>query len=100
MDKYIVKLYPRAYRDLDKIYKYIANNLSVPATASKMISELENTILSLEAYPERGAIRCVGIYANKGYRQLFYKNYTIIYRVLKEKKEVHIIMLRYTPSNF
>ncbi len=100
MDKYIVKLYPRAYRDLDKIYTYIANNLLAPATASKMISELENTILSLETYPERGAIRCVGIYANKGYRQLFYKNYTIIYRVLKEKKEVHIIMLRYTPSNF
>ena len=48
MDKYIVKLYPRAYRDLDKIYKYIANNLSVPATASKMISEPEYTILSLE----------------------------------------------------
>ncbi|EMD17444.1 hypothetical protein HMPREF9943_00231 [Eggerthia catenaformis OT 569 = DSM 20559] len=100
MDKYIVKLYPRAYRDLDGIYAYIAGSFLEPITASKMIDELENTIFSLESSPERGAIRRVGAYANQGYRQLFYKNYTIIYRVLKEKKEVHIVTVRYTPSNF
>ncbi|KAB0576458.1 type II toxin-antitoxin system RelE/ParE family toxin [Fusobacterium naviforme] len=38
--------------------------------------------------------------ADTGYRQLFHKNHTIICRVLKEKKEVHIITVRYTPSNF
>ena len=100
MDKCIVKLYSRAYRDLDGIYTYIAGNLLEPATASKMIDELENTIFSLESFPERGAIRRVGAYANQGYRQLFHKNYTIIYRVLKGKKEVHIVTVRYTPSNF
>lgn len=100
MDKYIVKLYPRAYRDLDGIYAYIAGSFLEPITASKMIDELENTIFSPESSPDRGAIRRVGAYANQGYRQLFYKNYTIIYRVLKEKKEVHIVTVRYTPSNF
>lgn len=100
MDKYLVKLYPRAYRDLDGIYTYIAGNLLEPATASKLIDELENIIFSLETLPERGAIRRIGAYANQGYRQLFHKNYTIIYRVLKENKEVHIITVRYTPSNF
>lgn len=100
MDKYIVKLYTRAYRDLDEIYAYIAGSFLEPITASKMIDELENTIFSLESSPDRGAIRHVGAYANQGYRQLFYKNYTIIYRVLKEKKEVHIVTVRYTPSNF
>ena len=72
MDKYIVKLYPRAYRDLDGIYAYIAGSFLEPITASKMIDELENTIFSLESSPERGAIRRVGAYANQGYRQLFY----------------------------
>ena len=100
MDKYLVKLYPRAYRDLDGIYTYIAGNLLEPATAYKLIDELENIIFSLETLPERGAIRRIGAYANQGYRQLFHKNYTIIYRVLREKKEVHIVTVRYTPSNF
>lgn len=60
MDKYLVKLYPRAYRDLDGIYTYIADTLFEPATASNMIDELENTIFSLETFPERGAIRRIG----------------------------------------
>lgn len=100
MDKYIVKLYAHVYRDLDEIYTYIAENLLEPGTALKMIDELEKAIFSLEDFPERGAIRRVGTYANRNYHQLFVKNYTIIYRVLKEKKEVHVITVRFTPSSF
>lgn len=100
MDKYVVKLYARAYRDLEDIYTYIAENLLEPGTALNIADELESTIFSLEQLPERGAIRRVGVYANGDYRQLFVKNYVIIYRVLKRKKEVHIITVRYTPCSF
>ncbi len=100
MDKYIVKLYARAYRDLDGIYSYIANNLLEPITAGNMIDALEEAIYSLETFPERGAVRRVGVYANGDYRQLFVKNYVIVYRVHKDKKEVHIVTVRYAPSNF
>ena len=100
MDNYSVKLYARAIRDLEEIFKYIANNISEPLAAEKMIDALENAIVSLECFPERGAIRQNGIYANKNYRQLFVKNYVIIYKVLKEQKEVHIVTVRYAPSNF
>lgn len=100
MDNYTVKLYARAYRDLDGIYAYIAENLLEPDTALNMVDELEKAIFSLEQMPERGAIRRTGAYANGDYRQLFVKNYVIIYRVLRKKKEVHIVTVRYTPSNF
>ena len=100
MDKYVVKLYAHAYRDLDGIYTYIAKNLSEPGTALNMVDALEEAIFSLEQMPERGAIRRIGIYAEADYRQIFVKNYVIIYRVLQEKKEVHIITVRYAPSNF
>lgn len=100
MDNYVVKLYARAYRDLDGIYTYIAENLLEPGIALNMIDELEKAIFSLEQLPERGATRRVGAYANGDYLQLFVKNYCIIYRMLKEKKEVHIVTVRYTPSNF
>ena len=33
MDKYTVKLYARAYQDLEEIYSYIANSLLEPDTA-------------------------------------------------------------------
>ncbi len=100
MDNYVVKLYARAYRDLNGIYTYIAKNLLEPGTALNMLDELEKAIFSLEQLPQRGAIRRVGTYANGDYRQLFVQNYVILYRVLKTKKEVHIVTVRYTPGNF
>lgn len=51
-----MKLMPRAFRDLDEIYSYIAHELSEPETALYLVSELETAILSLEELPERGAI--------------------------------------------
>jgi plasmid stabilization system protein ParE len=100
LDKYNVKLYTRAYQDLDNIYTYIAENLQEPSTALQMVDELEAAIFSLEELPERCPIRDIGTYANGDYHQLFVKNYCIIYRIIKEKKEVHIVTVRYTPSNF
>lgn len=69
--KYKVKLYPRAYRDLDEIYSYIAVNLSESETAEKMLNALEEAVFSLEEFPERGSIRHIGAYANQDYRQIF-----------------------------
>ncbi|MCI8284666.1 MAG: type II toxin-antitoxin system RelE/ParE family toxin [Firmicutes bacterium] len=100
MDKFIIKLYARAAQDLEDIYTYIAKNLLNPSIALHLISELENAILSLEQFPERGSIRRIEACANGNYRQLFVKNYIIIYRVLNKKKEIHIITVRYIPSNF
>lgn len=71
LDKYTVKLYARAYQDLEEIYSYIANSLLEPDTALNMVDALETAILSLAQFPERGAIRRVGAYSNKDYRQLF-----------------------------
>ena len=100
LDKFTVKLYSRAYRDLDEIYGYIADNLSSPGTAQNIVEALEDAIFSLELLPERGAVRRTGVYAGSDYRQLFVKNYVIIYRVIHEKQEVHIVTVRYAPSNF
>ena len=48
MDDYSVKLYARAYRDLDDIYTHIAKSLMEPSTAVRLIDELETAIFSLE----------------------------------------------------
>ena len=100
LGKYFIKLLPKAYRDLDEIYQYISRELQVPITAKNTISILEQSILNLEEFPYRCSERKVGIYANKGYRQLFVKNYTVIYRIEEENKFVVIVTIKYTPSSF
>lgn len=100
MDKYKVKLMAKAARDLDEICNYIANEFEAVETASHMEDLLESAILGLGEMPYRGAIRKVGAFANKGYRQLFIKNFTIVYRINEEKKTVIIVTVRYTPCDF
>ena len=100
MDKYAVKLLKRATRDLNEIYAYIARSLLVPDTALQLVNDIENAIFSLEELPSRGSERKKGVYAGKKYRQLFVKNYTIVYRVDEGKKIVVIVTVSYSPSLF
>lgn len=100
MDKYTVSLTSRALRDLDDIYVYIAQTLLVPETALGMVDKIEKAILSLEEMPYRFPERKTGAYANKGYRQLFVGNYTVIYRIDEKRRQVIVITIRYSPSQF
>lgn len=100
MDKYSVRLISCALRDLDGIYSYIAKTLLEPNTALKLVEQIEREICSLESMPYRWPKRMRGIYANRGYRQLLVGNYTVIYRVDEAAKQVIVVTVRYSPSEF
>lgn len=100
MDNYTVKVSPRARCDLEQIYAYISGHLMEPNVAKNMIDLLVNGIYSLEHMPERNPVRRIGSHANRGYRQLFVKNYVIIYLVRKTQKEVYVMTVRYASSQF
>ncbi|MGM9641417.1 MAG: type II toxin-antitoxin system RelE/ParE family toxin [Faecousia sp.] len=100
MDKYSVKLLSRALHDLDGIYTYIANRLQEPETALRMVEKLETQILSLETMSYRCPERRTGAYVGKGYRQLFVQNYTVIFRIDQEQKQVIVVTVRYSRSQF
>lgn len=100
MDNYSVKLMSRAQRDLDKIYDYIAHTLVEPGTALKLAERIENAIFSLETMPYRCPERRRGAYAYRGYRQLLVENYTVIYRIQESEKQVIVVTVRYSSSEF
>ena len=100
MNKYTVKLMQRAIRDLDEIYNYIADEFKEIGSAEHMANLLEKAILGLDEMAYRGALRKAGAFAARGYRQLFVKNFTIVYRVDEEKKIVILVTVRYTLSSF
>ena len=100
MERYDVQLLPRALQDLDSIYSYIAQTLVEPETALHLAGELEEGVLSLETLPQRCPERRTGVYANRGYRQLLIKNYTIVFRIDERQKQVLVLTVRYAPSQF
>lgn len=97
MDKYTVKMFPQAYRDIDKIYEQTLLNDN---NALRLAQRLEDAIFSLEEQPYRGAERKYGFYAHKGYRQLFVSGYIIIYEVLDSEKIVAVLTVKYSGSEF
>jgi len=100
LDKYSVTLLSAAYRNLDDIYEYIATQFHAEQSAMNLIDKLEEAIFSLELMPQRGSKRHVGAYANKGYRQLYINNFTVVYRIDEAKKQVIIVTVRYSRSQF
>lgn len=56
--------------------------------------------MRLDETPYRGSVRRAGAFSNRGYRQVFVKNFTIVYRVDQVRKMVVIVTARYTPSSF
>lgn len=89
--RYNVLLTEGAEQDLESIYDYIAE-FDAPANADHVLDRLVATAEQLAVMPERGSypreLLDLGI---KDYRQVFFKPYRIIYRVMGRDVVVFVI---------
>ena len=99
MDKYKVKVNPRAIHELDHIYEYIANEKLAPENAKGQVDRIKKSILSLDTFPQSHQERDEGRYAKKGYRQLLIDNYIAIFRIDEPSKTVYVITIQYQGRN-
>ena len=79
MERYKVKIYPSAQRDLRDIVDYL-NTLS-PSAALRYYDKLTQEIANLSTMPERCPRPRDLALAAKGYRYLIVENYLIFYVV-------------------
>lgn len=90
---YLVKLMPRAQRDLALLHDYI--HVVDSSAAFRWYEGLKAAVLTLERKPNRCPIAPEG----KRLRHLLYGRkphvYRAIYRVLEGKREVHILHIRH-----
>lgn len=99
MDKYRVKLNPRAIRDLDSIYDYIAGEKLAPENAKGQVDRIKLAILGLDTFPHSHQERNEGRYAGRGYRQLLVDNYMAIFRIDETQKTVFVVTVQYQGRN-
>ena len=95
MGKYKVMIHPRAIRDLDNIYEYIANEKLAPENAKGQVDRIKKAILSLDTFPQSHQERSEGRYAGKSYRQLLIDNYIAIFRIDEPHKTVYVVTIQY-----
>lgn len=99
MDKYKVKINPRAIRELDSIYEYIAKDKSDPENAKGQVDRIKKAILKLDTFPQSHQQHNEGRYAEKGYRQLLIDNYIAIFRIDEANKIVYVVTIQYQGRN-
>lgn len=99
MDKYEVKVNPRAIRELDHIYEYIANEKLAPENAKGQVDRIKKAVLSLEEFPQSHQKRNEGRYAGKDYHQLLIDNYIAIFRIDEPHKMVYVVTIQYQGRN-
>jgi len=89
---YAVFLTADAARDLEELYDYVALH-DAPGKAEHLLERIEKTFSSLSEYPERGVypkeLLALGI---REYREIFFKPYRVIYRVIGETVYVLLIV--------
>ena len=82
---------PGAARDLEELYEYIAQH-DLPGNAGHVLDRIEQALASLTQSPERGTfpkeLLALGI---REYREIFFKPYRILYRVIADKIYVLLI---------
>ena len=80
-----------AARDLDDLYDYIASH-DTPQKADYVLDQIEKAFSTLSEFPERGAypkeLLALGI---REYREVFFKPYRIIYRIMD--KNVYVLLI-------
>lgn len=90
--RFTVNLIIDAETDLFDIYLYVAQHDS-PEKATRLLNNLEKTILRLKTTPMRGSyppeLERIGIFE---FREIFFKPYRIIYQVKKTNVYVHCVI--------
>ena len=99
MDNYKIKLNPRAYRDLEEIFAYIALEKLSPENAKRQTDRILIKLRKLDTFPQAHQERMEGRYAGKGYRQLLIDNYMAIFRIEEKTKTVDVVTIQYQGRN-
>jgi len=91
VNSYAVVIDVAAERDLDEIATYIAENDSIER-ALLVSANIERAISQLSAFPNRGPHpRELLEHGVRNFREIHYKPYRIIYRVVRDKVVVVLI---------
>lgn len=89
--RYTVVIDADAEQDLVDIQEYIAAHDST-GRAADVIVRIERTFAALEAFPNRGPHpRELLDYGNRDFREVYFKPYRIVYRVLASQVVVVLI---------
>lgn len=82
------------------IFRYIAETLHAPESASELLDDIEEEIISLGDMPKKFALVSDKKLAERGIRLATVKNYLIFYVINEKKQTVSIVSVMYNKRDW
>ena len=100
MEQYNVVLMAAAEMDILDAVRYISTELEEPHTAERILTRIDETIVSLEFMPERYGLVKDNYLAGRGFHATTVGNYTVFYRVNHAARRVSISRVLYARRDW
>ena len=89
-----------AYREINQIYEYIAEELYAEDVAKSLLKRIEEAVQRLKYTPRIHTIIEKIDELKRDYRKIVIKNYRILYTIDEENKAVFISHIYYSGRNY
>lgn len=91
MNEYILKIYPRAFQDLEDILDYISEDLKNKSAALRLAEKFEEIFETLCRFPLSYPLSRNEAVAKKGLRKAVLEKYLIFYYADEEKRQIEVV---------
>lgn len=99
-DDYKVVILEQAEKDITEILDYIYYDLKNPQAAKKLRVDIREAITRVRMFPyAMPVIKNEVLTLGNEYRRLDVNNYALLYKIIEDLKEIHIMAVLYGPSN-
>lgn len=88
---YQLKIYPRAFQDLEQILEYISENLQNKSAALRLLERFENAFENLCRFPKSCPLVQNEAVEKKGLRKSVVDKYLAFYWVNEDLRQVEIV---------
>ena len=99
-EKYKLEIFPKAERDLEDIFEYIATELYSKEAARNLIEKFWDNLERIRIFPLSCPLTCNEAIFDKSLRKLVVSNYIIFYRVHEKVKAIQVIRILYGMQNY
>ena len=99
-NKYVLKVYPQAARDMESIFEYIAITLCNPTAAAKQVRDFEKALNIVCSQPESCALIQNEYVKDRTLRKLIVNNYIVFYRADKNREEIQVVRALYGMMDY
>ena len=98
--QYKVIITPTAYKEINRIYDYITEDLYAGHAANRLMKKIEQELQRLKEFPRIHTKIKKYDTLKRSYRRIVIKNYVLLYTIEEETNTVYVSHIYYSGRNY